>query len=291
MCRFSHIISIFAVSVLTAFLTACTGNTVRDGGDVLVSVGEAVLSKEELVKQLPAGLSPEDSTALARAYIRSWIDGHLISEIAAQNIGDLSEIDRMAEQYRNDLIAYEYRRRMFDEHARTSFPEDSLKAYYDDHQSDFILQRPVIKGIYLKIPDDSPALKTAKKLYKSTKTDDIDRLEKQCLDDAVHYDYFRDRWIDWEKIESKIPIDFGNDPNSYLYAHKDVEVTQGGFTYLLSISEYIPSGKAMPYEFAREEIMDILVYLHRKDYDRQLRMELLHKAEEEGKISINCKLE
>lgn len=291
MVKRSQSIFISAVLLLTILSTACSNKNKQDSGDILVTVGNAVLTLDDLRKQLPSGLSAEDSTALAHSYIRSWIDSRLISEIASQNIGDLTEIDRMTEQYRNELITYEYRRRMFDDRIKSEITEDSIKKYYDENLTELKLQRPILKGIYLKIPNESPSLKNAKKWYVSTKTEDIDKLEKQCLDGAIHYDYFRDRWVDWERIESLIPAEFGSDPNAFLATHKNLEISQGDFTYLLSISEYIPSGKTMPYEFAKETIKDILAYSRRAEYDRLLRLSLLKEAEDNGQISINCKLD
>ena len=291
MAKRNHNILISAVLLLIILSTACSNKNKQDSGDILVTVGNAVLTLDDLRKQLPSGLSAEDSTALAHSYIRSWIDSRLISEIASQNIGDLTEIDRMTEQYRNELITYEYRRRMFDDRIKSEITEDSIKKYYDENLSELKLQRPILKGIYLKIPNESPSLKNAKKWYVSTKTEDIDKLEKQCLDGAIHYDYFRDRWVDWERIESLIPAEFGSDPNSFLATHKNLEISQGDFTYLLSISEYIPSGKTMPYEFAKETIKDILAYSRRAEYDRLLRLSLLKEAEDNGQITINCKLD
>ena len=55
--------------------------------------------------------------------------------------------------------------------------------------------------------------------------------------------------------------------------------------------EYIPSGKTMPYEFAKETIKDILAYSRRAEYDRLLRLSLLKEAEDNGQITINCKLD
>lgn len=291
MAKRNHSILISAVLLLIILSTACSNKNKQDSGDILVTVGNAVLTLDDLRKQLPSGLSAEDSTALAHSYIRSWIDSRLISEIASQNIGDLTEIDRMTEQYRNELITYEYRRRMFDDRIKSEITEDSIKKYYDENLTELKLQRPILKGIYLKIPNESPSLKNAKKLYVSTKTEDIDKLEKQCLDGAIHYDYFRDRWVDWERIESLIPAEFGSDPNAFLATHKNLEISQGDFTYLLSISEYIPSGKTMPYEFAKETIKDILAYSRRAEYDRLLRLSLLKEAEDNGQITINCKLD
>ena len=93
------IIFISAFLPILILSTACSKNE-QNSGDILVTVGNAVLTIDDLRKQLPSGLSEEDSIALSHSYIRSWIDSRLISEIASQNIGDLSEIDRMTEPQR-----------------------------------------------------------------------------------------------------------------------------------------------------------------------------------------------
>ena len=77
---------------------------------------------------MPLGLSPSDSTKFARAYIRSWIDSKLVGEIAARNIGDIDRIDQLVEEYRNDLIMWEYRQRMYESHADKPLSSDSINA-------------------------------------------------------------------------------------------------------------------------------------------------------------------
>ena len=43
-----------------------------DDGEVVAKVGEARLLMEDLQKVIPNGISPEDSTLLARQYITTW---------------------------------------------------------------------------------------------------------------------------------------------------------------------------------------------------------------------------
>lgn len=277
--------------LLAAFLTACTTTTREEGGDILVEIGEECLTVDELRSHLPAGLSEADSVRSARSYIRSWIDSRLISEIASKNIGDLTEIDRITREYRNELIAYEYRRRLADRDAQKKVPEDSVRAFFDKNRGNYKLERPLVKGVFIKLPDDAPQIREVRKLYRSDRMADIDRLEKQCLDRAVIYDFFRDRWVDWEQIESRIPMDFGPSANQFLRAHDHLEYTSGGFTYLLDVNDFCPAGGEMPFEYARERIEWELQYRNRADFDRELRRELLKEAYDDGKIQIFCDLD
>lgn len=280
------------ILLILLFVTVSCGN--RDGienEDILVKVGNETLTKNDLAKDFPYGLSESDSIKFARAYIKSWIDSKLVGEIAAKNISDMSKIDEMVAKYRNELIMWEYRQRMYESHADKELSDDSIVAYYQAHKNDFVSTRPYIKGIYIKIPDNAEHLNQLKKLYRSNKTQEIDHLEKLCFSEATHYDYFRDKWVDWEQIESRIPYDFGNNPDAFIKQNKNIETSIGGFTYFLSISDYIPTGSTIPLEVAINSIKEILINQNRIKYDQELRNELFNIGLKEGEIKILCDLE
>ncbi len=269
---------------------SCNSDRVT-GRDVLARVGKETLTRGQLNRQIPPGLSSNDSVKLARAYVRDWIDRQTVGVVAARNIPDMEEIDRMVAEYRNELISWEYRRLMSYEHADTMFHPDTLQAYYDRNVDDFKLHHPIVKGVFIKIADSSPSLKQVRKIYRSHDAADIDCLEKKDFTGVIHFDYFRNRWVDWEQIESRMPFDFGNDANAFLRNHKNAEITVGGFVYLLEISEFMPSGSIMPYDYAGELIREALINERRIDYDRRLRYELYNRGIENGDIEIFCDLD
>ena len=273
---------------IAAFAACSPNKDTVDPDQVLVKVGNAYLTKDNLAAQMPGGLTEEDSANFAKAFIRSLINAQVVNEFASRNV-DMADIDEKVAQYRKELIMYEYTRRMYDSHP-TDIPEDSLKSYYDSHKDEFVLSRPLVKGVYVKIADDSKDLPKIRNLYRSNKTIDIDRLEKLLIGTAVHYDYFRDKWVDWEQIESRIPIDFSPSSDQYLSTHKNVEESQGGYTYLLDIDEVLHTGQQMPYETARQLIIDRLKYSDRLQYAERLRKELYDKALEKGDIELKCEL-
>lgn len=278
------------IALLLPITTGCSQPNLDQDPDLIARVGKQRLIKSDLERVLTPGLNSDDSTRLARAYVKSWIDARLMSEIAARNIPDMSLIDQMVEDYRNELITWEYRRLMFSQHGDLDFPEDTLRAYYETHRKNFVTEHPLVKGVYVKIADNSPSLARVKKLYTSTRDADIDRLEKQDLQGLIHYDYFRDRWVDWDQIETRIPYDFGASPEEFLSTHKHIEIKSNGFVHLLDISEYLKSGSIMPYEKAVELIQRDLFNLKRKEYDAQLKLDLMSEGLNNGSIIINTQL-
>ncbi len=284
------IASCLLIAALT-FAGGCSADNPDNDPDLIARIGKQRLMRNEIDKALAHRLSDQDSTRLARAYVRSWIDSRIMGEVAIRNIPDMSEIDRMVNDYRNELIAWEYRRLMFMQHGDRDFPADSVQAYYDRHIRDFKIERPLVKGVYIKIADNSPSLAKVKKLYRSTRDADIDRLEKQDLEGLIHYDYFRDHWVDWEQIETRIPYDFGQSPDLFLSQHRHLETSANGYTHLLEITEYLRTGSTMPLERAEERIRRDLFNRSRQEYEERLRLELYKKGLSDGTILIQTPLD
>ena len=276
------------ITVAAAFALAISGCP-RSGdntfpADAVATVGNKAITRADIATAMPAGLSATDSTTFAKAYVRAWIERHLVEQVAAEEM-DMKEIDRMTADYRSELIMAQYRRAMAGQ-ADGFFAEDSLKAYFDTHKGDFRLERPLIKGIYLKVPDDAPNLNTIRKLYKSSRPDDIDRLEKAANSSAIHYDYFHDTWVDLEQIETRIPIDFTSSTLAKVNAKQPIDVTSQGFVYLLSISDVLPAGSIMPFETARPLVQERLLALRRRAYDKKLMKDLYNQAVADGTVKF-----
>lgn len=278
-------------ALIVILVAGCSGSSVgKDDSPILARVGKAELTQADLTKALPIGLNSSDSATYASTYIRKWISGKLVSDIASNEI-EMDGIDRMVNDYRNRLIEMEYRRRMADAHAVSDFPEDSLRNFYLANSSDFVLERPMLQGIYLKVPDNAPNLKLIRRLYRSDSQADIDRLEKEVLQSAIHYDYFRDKWVDWAQIETHIPYDFGSRPDAFLRGRDHFETSAGGFVYLLDITDVLPSGSVMPFENAKVLINERLAARERRIYDANLMSNLYDKSLSDGKIQLFVDLE
>ncbi len=270
---------------------SCGNGRGNNDEDILVRVGDRYFTTADLQKAMPIGISLEDSVKFANAYIRQWIYSQVVGEVAVHNIGDMSKIDKMVEDYRNELIMWEYRRLMYEYNGYEALSEDSLKAYYENHKSEMKTIHPIVKGIFIKIADDAPNLKKIKKWYQSDKTEDIEKLEKYGVTEAIHYDYFRDKWVDSEQIERRIPYDFGRNLDDFFRNNKYLETSKGGFTYLLHITDYLPSGSIMPYDMARESIKEAIINKNRLKYDDQLKKNLYEQGVNDGKIEIFCNIE
>lgn len=281
--------------VFTTCLAGCTGEgggslmeaeKASDGSLLLASVDGEQLSLAQVESRLPSGLSPQDSTTFVRGFVYSWVDEKLMSTLAPRSV-DMEQIEAMVAEYRTALIADAYRRQMAAESVDGTFAEDSLKAYYEAHKADFKLTQPMVKGVYIKIPQNKNARPAViRKLIQSASPENIDALEKEVVRaQAIHYDYFRDHWVDWESIETRVPYDFASRPD-FLRPGRMLEFSSDGHTYFLYITELLPSGSVQPYETARSQVRERLMAIRRAQFDAELKDQILRRAISTGRAHI-----
>ncbi len=260
-------------------------------GDMVARVGSSVLTMRDVESVMPFGLSEDDSVKFVRGYVRTWIDNVLVGELALKNIPDSKTIDKMVEDYRRELIMWEYRKMMFEKLAPQFFNEDSLRNYYENHSEVFVTEAPLIRGILVKVPASDAHIKDVKRWYKSDRSNDLENLEKYAFSDTVDYDYFREDWTAWDAIKSRLPVDKGVSPDQIWNNGKTLELSNNGYVYLLSLSDYLPAKSKMPYEIAVEDIKDRLANERRISFDRELKRGLYKDGIESGEIELKISID
>jgi hypothetical protein len=287
--RFARYCSVFA-SVIT--IAACSGGAapVRDAGEqqALVSVGERNLYKYELKEVISNELSPADSTLAAEAYIKMWIKNELMYEKAKENLLDKAQINELVDNYRHSLTIYTYQEQLLKERLSKEISEKELRDYYDSNPGKFKLETNIIKGLFLKVPVSSQRLEDLRKWYLSTSEKAIENIEKYSLENAVIYDYFYNKWVDFDDVMNNIPREI-NDQTQFLKDSRKLEVQDSAYVYLLNIKEYSLVGSKAPFEFAKGQILDILVSQRREGFMKKFENDLYENAIADDKVRFYVK--
>lgn len=271
-----------------SLLVSCKGSKPVDA-DALVSVKGRILTRAEVTALIPKGLSSADSLLLAENYVKQWTKDILVYDVASRNLGDdRLEVDKLVDDYRRSLIRYRYQDRLVEERLKDNISESDKLSYYEQNQKQFVLDKSLIKGLFLKIPVDAPRIAEVKKWYKSTDVASLEKIEKYSVQNAAIYEYFYDKWIDFDEVMDNIPIHVSN-PNSFLKSNKHVEVVDSLYCYLLNIKEYLPAGSVEPYDYASSRVAEMLVNLRRVEFLRSFEDELYNDAVRSGDVVIHDK--
>ena len=268
------------------FCISCTEKHDHRGKTPLVEVNGTFLYKEDLQSVLPAGLTKDDSLLFAEHYIRTWAEDLLLYEKAQNNIPDNEEIDRLVENYRKALIMHTYQEELIGQRLTKDIPEQEIAEYYEKNKELFKLDRPLVKGLFIKVPLTAPQLTNVRKWYKSEAQEAVEHLEKYSFQNAVKYEYFYNKWVPVTDVLDLIPLKEAA-PEEYINKHRQVELKDTAFCYFLNVSDYRGAGEEKPYEFARSEVKDLLVNQKRVNFMEQVKNDLYQQAVNKKKIIYN----
>lgn len=269
---------------LVMSLIGCTQKHDHKGKTPLVEVSGKFLYQEDLQAALPLNLSTDDSVLFAEHYIRNWVEDALLFEKAEDNVRDDEKVKALVESYHKALVMHTYQEELVRQQLAAEITSAEVEDYYESNKSLFVLEKPLVKGLFIKVPLKSPGLADVRRWYKRNTQDAIEKLEKYSLRNAVTYDYFYDQWRHLEEIEAMIPAKNWETGSNYLKQHQDVELKDTAFHYFLHIEEFQGKGEQKPLDFAQEEIKEILINLKRVDFVNRVKEDLYRQASDKDRI-------
>jgi hypothetical protein len=250
----------------------------------MAKVKDRTLTREEILRVIPKGASSADSLLVAEDFIKKWIKDVLVYDVALRNLDDeKSEIEQLVDAYRYSLFRYRYQERLIKEKLSADIRVTDRINYYEENQEKFILERGLIKGLFLKIPNDAPGLSDIKTWYKSSSVESLEKIEKYSIQNAIFYDYFYDKWVDFDDVMSNIPIQITN-TNVFLKQNKTLELSDSAYCYLLNIKEYLPIGSIAPYEYAEPQVIEMLINQRKMEFLKNFEDELYQDAVKKGDV-------
>lgn len=265
-------------------LTGCSMTVDHNNKTPLASIGNEYLYREDVVEVMPPGIRGADSVRFVNDYIRNWSEDILLSKQAEENIPASIKIDELVAAYKRSLIIHAYLDELVRQKVGDKITDSEIEQYYSQHAEAFRSSQPYIKGLFVKVPLNAPRLRNVREWYKARKPDDIDKLEKYSIGNAVWSDYFYDQWKPVSELAVKIPLKAIESDIDYLNHNRNVEVKDTAFCYFLHVEQFLPKGEQLPLEYAKREIKEILMNQKRVMFINQMKDDLYKAASEEEKI-------
>ncbi len=275
----------FIASCMLFSLSSCRKAS-TDLLDVMVSVNGQTLSRSEVERIVPSSLSSADSLLMAESYVKKWIKDVLVYDLAEQNLGEgMADVERLVAAYRHSLVRYRYQEQLIRERLVPEISESDVLNYYETNQEEFVLKTNLVKGLFLKVPIDAPGLTDLKRWYKSGDASAIEKIDKYSLQNAAIYDYFYDKWMDFDEVMENIPLHL-SDPLAYLKSNKTIEVADSSYCYLVHLLDYIPKGQVAPYDYVQPQIVDMLLAQRKQKFLRDFEEDLYNDAIRDGEVKF-----
>ena len=283
--RILHILTIIGIVLPTFSSCRAISNFLRND-EVVAEVGHERLYRSDLDQMIPKGVSPEDSTRLARQYINLWASDLVYVTIAEEQLSKAEkDVTKELNDYRKSLLKYRYEQLYVNERLDTSVSDDKVQEYYQQHKDAFILRRPLVKARYLCIHTDSPALKQIQKKMSSSEVSEVIEADSLAFSTAMEFVTWDNDWVDVTTLAGKFDVDY----KTLLSAVKDKWVRMDdalGVTDLAYISDIIREGEQAPLEYVTPQIKDFIISSRKQELISSLERDLLNDARENGKFVI-----
>jgi len=271
--------------LLIAFtgIIACN-NT--DNDQPAAKVNDNILYFSEISAVVPNNSNKEDSILIADNYIHQWVKKQLIISKAELNLSEEDkDVSKMVEDYRSSLIIHKYQQQLIEQKLDTVVTSFQIDNYYRKFSNNFILNRNIIKALFIKIPKPVPDFKKIQKLYKSQKEEDWEELEDYCFQNATNFDNFSDQWINANELLSRMPLSSKSEDN-LLKHRKHIESEDSTHYYFAKIKEVEFKNSVAPLPFVRDDIKKILINKRKIEFIRNLEENIYRDAESKNKFKI-----
>lgn len=258
------------------------------GKTPLVELDGNVLYQEDLLQVLPVDISEADSAQFANRYIENWLSELLLYQNAERNVRDDKQIEELVENYRRSLIVHEYQQLLIEQKIEQDITMQEIETFYNDNKNLFVLEEPILKGLFIKLPLSAPNQNSIMKLYRLRDDESYDEIEKYCIRNAPYYEFFYDYWHSVSDIEILLPS-MEVSLQDYLNKNDYLEIKDDEFLYLLNVSEYLPKGSVAPIEQVESRIKRLLINNKAVSYIQKIKKDLYNSAIENNRVIFHNK--
>lgn len=274
----------FFYMIIVCLFVACGDDVNHKGKTPVAFVGDNYLYLEDIKNVIPLQLSGKDSIEFVDDYIRKWAEDIVFYNMAKSNIANEKDIDEYVENYRRSLIINGYQERLVREKLDVCVSDEEIMAYYNRDKSIFLLDKPLVKGVYIKVPVNNRDLRTVRKRMNFRHEEDRDWLENFTLRGAADYLYFMDNWEELSETSQRLPQQI--DIKSFTDIKHLYEFRDSAYVYMLYVDSLIRKGDYMPFELAYNDIREVIYNERKATYIKEIRKELYEKAVDNNKIKI-----
>ena len=233
---------------------------------------------EDVLPQIPEGLAEEDSLLLLQNIIYKWGREQLLIKKAEFNLQEeVSDIDELVENYRNDLLKFAYQQEYVDNHLDTLISQEEMNTYYLENAQNFELKENILKARYY--------LNKTKRWFLGNSKSYQNKFEDAVFNYALISIEDDTSWIPFEELVKVIPLKTYNQ-QEFLARNKKVTLEDSLGLYCLEIQEYKIKDDVSPLPYVRETLRNVILNQRKLDLIKKMEEEIFNAAYEKKDFEI-----
>lgn len=275
------------ILLAASLLFACKPSSEEEGkGETVARVFDSYLYEEDLKEMMPSGITGNDSALLADNYINNWIRQQLLLHHAELNLDDAQkDVEKQLNDYRNSLVIYLYEKEYVRQNLDTIVSNEEIDKYYEENKGNFELKDNIVKVLYVKLDKKTKKVDKLKKWLNSNDSDDRQKLEEFCVQNAEKYFFDDDNWILFDELTKEVPIKTYN-KELFLKNNRFVEVQDSLYSYLVSIKDFQIKETTSPLSFEKANIRNIIINTRKLELVKKMEEDMYNEAVNKNNFEI-----
>jgi len=270
--------SILALFFVASFVSCDKFDNVEKG-NVIARVGDVYLYDSDISKLIKPNMSKADSTLVVDAYINRWAQKKILLKKAELNLSEEeADFNRLIKEYREGLITSAYRQKLVSEYLDTLVTKDELLSFYDQNQSNFILNNDLVMVKYAIFPANISEKRSIEKLMKSDDLESFGKLEALCYQFSDRFSLSDSTWIPISELRMKIPELKNTQKSRLLKKGNFIKIQDSLNLYLTRIIDVRRKKSIAPLSFVDDRIHNIIINKRKLELMDSIEKQLINDA-------------
>jgi len=262
-------------ALLLLMMMACYGTDADADDPVLARVHQKTLRLSELDGMFPIDATAEDSLLIKNAFVRRWSREAVLEWEAERNLPPDMNIDRLVRDYRASLVSSHYEEVLVSMRLDSTISREELEAYYENSKSQYLLERPIVRCLFIRVPYPTPEEDRLQQLWNNGKITDTVALKNYCerLSEVSLLD--PDPWYSLDDIAQQLPD--GTLTAANVNSKREFSQQDGSFRYYFKLVELKPRLEIAPLSYVEEQARKVILHSRKREVIDQAREEIFER--------------
>jgi hypothetical protein len=259
----------------------------RHEDPVVAQVYQYRLYASEVRAFMPVGLTEDDSIALARDYIDTWVKEKLVLHEAEKHLSPREKnFDKEMTEYRNTLLINRYYEKLWQKDtANKPITSQEISAFARSLDNRYTVEKEIVRVNYVKMPSSSATLPQVRDiLFNENNRREGKETLVQLLGDSIEYLLDDDAWLYLDDLQNEVAFEIDAEKAAGQKEILHIEKTVGDSDVLLVILDYRSQRSVNETKEERAAAAMLLTNQRRTEFINHYIEELYEKAAKDGEV-------
>lgn len=264
-----------ATAVLLFLTFACGESDPNAGDPVLAQVHKKTLRLSELEGMFPEDATADDSLLIRQAFVRRWIRETALEHEAERNLPPDLNIDRLVRDYRSSLVSSHYEEVLISMRLDSSISKEELLAYYESSKGQYLLEKPIVRCLFIRVPYPTPEEDTLQQLWNNGKITDTMALKNYCERLSEVALLQPEAWYSLDDIAEQLPE--GTLTAANVNSKREFSQQDGSNRYYFRLLEMKPRLEIAPLSYVEDQARKVILHGRKAKVINEAREEIFER--------------